>query len=81
MFGLLAPLAGAGMICPDTAYAAISPIAEDQKPSFVLGTYAGFKLLPPAGPLIIAASLGINDSRLLTLGFVLLVPVWLAGES
>jgi gluconate:H+ symporter, GntP family len=77
---LLAPLAGAGMICPDTAYAAMSPIAKDQKPSILMGTYASFKLLPPAGPLIISAALGINEPRLLTYGFILLVPVWLVGE-
>ncbi len=77
---ILAPFAGAGMICPDTAYAAMSPMAGDQKKSLVLGTYAGFKLLPPAGPLIIAASLGINDPALLLKGFILLIPVWIAGE-
>lgn len=77
---MLAPFAGAGMICPDTAYAAMSPMARGQKKSLVLGAYAGFKLLPPAGPLIIAASLGINEPVLLLKGFMLLVPVWISGE-
>lgn len=77
---VVAPFSGAGMICPDTAYAAVSPMAGAQKRSVVLGTYAGFKLLPPAGPLIIATALGLNDPGLLLPGFLLLIPVWISGE-
>lgn len=77
---IIAPFAGAGMICPDTAYAALSPAAGDARRSVVMGTYAGFKLLPPAGPLIISAALGIHDAGLLLTGFLLLIPVWFSGE-
>ena len=55
---LLAPLAGAGMVCPDTAYAALSPVSENRKLSVLFGSYAGFKLLVPAGPAIVASMLG-----------------------
>jgi len=35
------PIAGAGMICPDTAYAALSPVAGRQSLSVAFGSYAG----------------------------------------
>ncbi|WP_421709524.1 hypothetical protein [Algihabitans sp.] len=73
------PLAGAGMICPDTAYAALSPIAGRQKLDVAFGSYAGFKLLYPAGPLIVATGLGVTDPWLPLCGLALLLPVWLAG--
>ena len=73
------PIAGAGMICPDTAYAALSPIAGRQKLDVAFGSYAGFKLLYPAGPLIVATGLGVSDSLLPFYGLALLIPVWAAG--
>ena len=73
------PVAGAGMICPDTAYAALSPIAGRQKLDVAFGSYAGFKLLYPAGPLIVATGLGVTDSSLPLYGLALLIPVWFAG--
>jgi GntP family gluconate:H+ symporter len=76
---LTAPIAGAGMICPDTAYAALSPIAGRQKLDVAFGSFAGFKLLFPAGPLIVATGLGLSDGLIPVYGLVLLVPVWLAG--
>lgn len=76
----IAPVAGAGMVCPDTAYATLSPLAGPHRLRLAMGAYAGFKLLMPAGPLIVATGMGVNDSRLLVLGLVLLVPVWAAGE-
>ena len=76
---LASPLAGAGMICPDTAYAALSPATSDRKLDVAFGAYAGFKLLFPAGPLIVATGLGIDDSGLLLAGIALTFPVWAAG--
>jgi len=74
-----APLAGAGMVCPDTAYAALTPVAGKRRLSVAFGAYAGFKLLFPAGPLIVATGLGINDSSLMAYGLALLIPVWAVG--
>ena len=79
------PVAGAGMICPDTAYAALSPAAGRYKLELAFGAYAGFKLLYPAGPLIVAAGLGaavteaVPPITLLLVGVMLTVPVWMAG--
>lgn len=75
----LAPVVGAGMICPDTAYAALSPMVREKKLSLAFGAYAGFKLLFPAGPLIIATSLGVADAGLLAYCLLIFVPVWVAG--
>ncbi|MEO0665067.1 MAG: permease, partial [Pseudomonadota bacterium] len=79
---LASPVAGAGMICPDTAYAALSPAAGRHKIAMAFGAYAGFKLLYPAGPLIVAAGLGVAGAApaiLLLLGALLTLPVWAAG--
>lgn len=82
---LASPVAGAGMICPDTAYAALSPAAGRHKMDAAFGAYAGFKLLYPAGPLIVAAGLGvtgvggIEPAILLLCGVLLTLPVWAAG--
>ena len=73
------PVAAAGMVCPDTAYAALSPVAGDRKLPLAFGSYAGFKLLLPAGPLIIATSLGVSGSWILIYSLLIFVPVWLAG--
>jgi len=79
MAAAVSPIAGAGMICPDTAYAVLSPIAGRQKLDVAFGSYAGFKLLYPAGPLIVATGLGVEDTSLALYGLALLIPVWLAG--
>lgn len=82
---MASPIAGAGMICPDTAYAALSPAAGRYKLDTAFGAYAGFKLLYPAGPLIVAAGLGVTGAQgieptmLLLCGALLTLPVWLAG--
>ncbi|APX13448.1 GntT/GntP/DsdX family permease [Tateyamaria omphalii] len=82
---LASPFAGAGMICPDTAYAALSPAAGRYKMDTAFGAYAGFKLLYPAGPLIVAAGLGVTGAAgvepaiLLLFGALLTLPVWAAG--
>ncbi len=73
------PFAGAGMVCPDTAYAALSPLAGRRRVSIAFGSYAGFKLLFPAGPLIVATGLGVQSSSLLVVGIGLLIPVWAVG--
>ena len=50
-FGVsLSPLLGAGMVCPDTAYASLSPIAGNHKKYIAIGCYSGFKLLMPCRP-------------------------------
>ncbi|MEM7684929.1 MAG: permease [Pseudomonadota bacterium] len=85
MVALASPVAGAGMICPDTAYAALSPAAGRYKIDTAFGAYAGFKLLYPAGPLIVAAGLGVTSlagvepAILLLFGVLLTLPVWVAG--
>ncbi|MEO1329422.1 MAG: permease [Pseudomonadota bacterium] len=82
---LASPIAGAGMICPDTAYAALSPAAGRYKMDTAFGAYTGFKLLYPAGPLIVAAGLGVTGADgiepaiLLLCGVLLTLPVWVAG--
>ncbi|MEM8628103.1 MAG: hypothetical protein AAGF32_09220, partial [Pseudomonadota bacterium] len=73
------PLAGAGMVCPDTAYAALAPVAGARRLDVAFGSYAGFKLLYPAGPLIVATGLGVPDDTLVPFGLALLIPVWGAG--
>ncbi len=75
----LAPLAGAGMVCPDTAYAAISPMVRKHKLPLAFGAYSGFKLLFPAGPLLVATSLGVGDAKLLGFCLLMFIPVWVAG--
>lgn len=74
-----APFAAAGMVCPDTAYAALSPVAGRQKLNLAFGSYAGFKLLFPAGPLIVATGLGYGGNDVILYAVVLFIPVWLAG--
>ncbi|MEO1161266.1 MAG: permease [Pseudomonadota bacterium] len=81
------PVAGAGMICPDTAYAALAPAAGRYKLDMAFGAYAGFKLLYPAGPLIVATGLGVTNlaevepAILLLFGVLLALPVWAAGVA
>ena len=75
----MAPFAGAAMICPDTAYAALSPMVKYQRLSLAFGSYSGFKLLFPAGPLIVATSLGVADSALFGYCVAVFIPVWIAG--
>lgn len=77
----IAPMTAAGMICPDTSYAALASVAERRKLSVALGSGAGYRLLFPAGPLIVATGLGVNSPNLFVVGLLLLVPVWLAGEA
>ncbi len=82
---LASPVAGAAMICPDTAYAALAPAAGRYKLDLAFGAYAGFKLLYPAGPLIVAVGLGAastasaQPAMLLLFGVLLTLPVWAAG--
>ena len=73
------PLAGAGMICASTAYAALSPAAGKRRLDVAFGAHSGFKLLYPAGPLIVATGLGVQTDSLLAYGFALLIPVWAVG--
>ena len=76
---LLAPLAGAGMACPDTAYAALSSVAGSRKLSMLFGAYAGFKLLVPAGPAIVGTGLGGFDVRLAVASVPVFFIAWFAG--
>ena len=77
---IMSPLASAGMVCPDTAYAALSPMAGRNKLEVGFGAYAGFKLLYPAGPLIVATGLGVKDTSIALYGAAILIPVWAAGH-
>jgi GntP family gluconate:H+ symporter len=79
MAPVAAPLAGAAMMCPDTAYAALGPMTNRQKLSVLFGAYAGFKLLVPAGPLIVAAGLHAVDDGLAFLTLPLFGAAWLTG--
>lgn len=78
---LASPVAGAGMVCPDTAYAALAPAAGRHKLDAAFGAYAGFKLLYPAGPLIVTTGLGTaaGGAELALIGVALTLPVWAAG--
>ena len=82
---LASPVAGAGMVCPDTAYAALSPAAGRYSLDTAFGAYAGFKLLYPAGPLIVATGLGVTGdgnvepAMLVLCGALLTLPVWAVG--
>lgn len=81
-FGIsLSPLLGAGMVCPDTAYASLAPIAGQHRKFIAIGCYSGFKLLMPAGPLIIGIGLGADthDPKFLYLGLLLTVVTWVVG--
>lgn len=75
----LAPLAGAAMVCPDTAYAALAPVSGPRKFSTLLGAYAGFKLLVPAGPAIVAIALGAFDDRLIVAALPIFIVAWATG--
>ncbi|MEQ8967241.1 MAG: hypothetical protein RID91_15615 [Azospirillaceae bacterium] len=76
----MAPFLGGAMICPDTAYATLAPFAGRRNLATAYGAYTGFKLLYPAGPLIIAAGMGVAfDWHMLLFGGLVFVPVWIAG--
>ena len=80
VMALVAPVTSAGMVCPDTAYATLSSAAGRHKLSVAFSSFAGFRLLYPAGPLIVATGLGVASNYLLLTGFLLFLPVWIAGE-
>lgn len=80
IMAVLSPVTAAGMVCPDTSYAALSAAAGRHKLSVAFGSFAGYRLLFPAGPLIVATGLGIDSPWLFATGLFLLVPVWFAGE-
>jgi GntP family gluconate:H+ symporter len=75
----MGPVAAAGMVCPDTAYAALAPIARGRRLQLAFGGYSGFKLLFPAGPLLVATGLGIDGMKALGFGALLCLPVWATG--
>jgi len=75
----LSPLAAAGMVCPDTAYAALTPMSKRRRLEIAFGSFTGFKLLFPAGPLIVATGLGVSDGWMLIACAALFVPVFAAG--
>ncbi|MBI5069939.1 MAG: permease [Deltaproteobacteria bacterium] len=77
----LSPFAGAGMVCPDTAYAALAPVTAGHRRAVAVGSYAGFKLLLPAGPLLIGVALSadVASPGFALLGLALLLPVGAAG--
>jgi GntP family gluconate:H+ symporter len=75
------PFMAAAMICPDTAYVTLAPAAGQRKLSAAFGAYAGFKLLFPAGPLLVATGMGVAEASLLIPGALLLAIVWPVGEA
>lgn len=75
----ISPFAAAGMVCPDTAYAALAPMCRRRKLAMAFGAYAGFKLLFPAGPLIVATMFDADLSAILLLCVAVFVPVWAVG--
>ncbi len=75
----LAPLAGAAMVCPDTAYAALAPVSGRHRLSMLLGAYAGFKLLVPAGPALVAIALGVFDDRVVLAALPIFLVAWVTG--
>ena len=63
---LSSPLIGAIMQCPDTAYVSLSSLADKkQKPYLALSCYIGFKLLCPAGPLLLGSQLNFFHDGLI----------------
>lgn len=83
-FGLaLSPLLGAGMVCPDTAYASLAPIGGGLRKYIAVGCYSGFKLLMPAGPLIIGIGLGADTHsvRFFLEGLLLTLVTWMVGAT
>lgn len=78
---VLSPLTGAGMVCPDTSYATLSPIAGRHRRGVAVGSYSGFKLLIPAGPLIIGVGLSADMGRpgFILMGFALTAATMLSG--
>lgn len=78
---VVSPFTGAAMVCPDTSYATLSPIARDFRSYISVGSYAGFKLLVPAGPLIIGVALSVDASKpeFILLGIALMIPTVIAG--
>lgn len=77
---IIGPFGSAGMVCAVTGYASLAPVAGAYRLSLAMAAMAGFALLIPAGPLIVATSLGLDDPLIYVLGLVLLVPVIAAGE-
>jgi GntP family gluconate:H+ symporter len=76
---VLAPVVGAAMVCPDTAYATLRPFAGRHKLTVLFGAYAGFKLLVPAGPIIVATGLGAMDKRLPFATLPVFAAAWMTG--
>lgn len=78
---VVSPFTGAAMVCPDTSYAALSPIARDFRLHIAVGSYAGFKLLVPAGPLIIGVALSVDVGKpaFILLGVALMIPTVISG--
>jgi GntP family gluconate:H+ symporter len=78
---VVSPFTGAAMVCPDTSYATLSPIARDFRSYISVGSYAGFKLLVPAGPLIIGVALSVDVGKpgFILLGIALMIPTVIAG--
>jgi GntP family gluconate:H+ symporter len=75
----VSPVISAGMICPDTAYAALTPMVLRKKISLAFSVFSGFKLLFPAGPLIVATALGVVTGSLFFTSFLVFLPVFAVG--
>ena len=77
----VSPFTGAAMVCPDTSYATLSPMAGNYRSHVSVGSYAGFKLLVPAGPLIVGVALAadVGSPRFIFLGLALTISTVIAG--
>jgi len=78
---LVSPFAGAALVCPDTAYAALAAVAPGHRRAIAVGSYAGFKLLVPAGPLLIGVGVAadVGSPAFAAAGLALLLPTMAAG--
>lgn len=74
------PVCAAAMVCPDTAYSVLAHAAGERRLHMAFGSFAGFKLLVPAGPLIVATGLGVQPTAaLLGASAFLALPVLATG--
>ena len=77
----ISPFTGAAMVCPDTSYATLLSVSQGVRWHIAIGSYAGFKLLVPAGPLMIgiALSADVHAPRFILMGLVLTLITLLVG--
>lgn len=77
----ISPFTGAAMVCPDTSYATLLSVSQGVRWHTAIGSYAGFKLLVPAGPLMIgiALSADVHAPRFILTGLALTLITMVVG--